>query len=323
MHYRKFGRTGWMVSEIGYGMWGMASWTGSSDAESRQSLQRAVDLGCNFFDTAWHYGCGHSEKLLGELVRGNPGRKLYVATKIPPKNLAWPARPEFTLDDCFPPHHIEKYVRISLENLGLESFDLIQFHSWSDAWLEDERWVKKIDDLRQQGLFRAVGISLNRWEPWNGVRAVQSGLIDSVQVMYNVFDQNPEDELIPACAGLGVAVIARCPLDQGSLTGTLTLDSKWPEGDWRNSHFDPKTLKESVEHADALKPVVPRGMTLPEMALRFILNNPTVSTIIPGMRKVKNVEENLRVVEFGPLPLDLHRELRKHRWDRKSGKRPK
>jgi aryl-alcohol dehydrogenase-like predicted oxidoreductase len=314
--YRQFGRTGWMVSEIGYGMWGMSSWTGSSDAESQQSLQRAVDLGCNFFDTAWHYGSGHSEKLLGELVRRNPKKKLYVATKIPPKNLVWPARPEFTLDDCFPPEHIEQYVHFSLENLGLEYFDVILFHTWSDAWVEDARWAKKIDELRRQGLFRAVGISLNRWEPWNGVRSVQSGLIDSVQVMYNIFDQNPEDELFPACAALDIAVIARCPLDQGSLTGTLTLESKWPEGDWRNEHFNPETLKASVEHADALKPLVLPGMTLPDMALRFILNNPTVSTVIPGMRRVKNVEENLRAAGQGPLPLDLYQELRKHRWDR-------
>jgi aryl-alcohol dehydrogenase-like predicted oxidoreductase len=323
MNYRRFGRTGWRVSELGYGMWGMASWTGSSDAESQQSMQHAVDSGGNFFDTAWHYGSGHSERLLGELVRQNPGKKLYVATKIPPKNLAWPARPEFTLDDCFPPEHIDQYVHISLENLGLENFDLIQFHTWSDAWLEDDRWVKKIDDLRRQGLFQAVGISLNRGEPWNGVRAVQSGLIDSVQVMYNIFDQNPEDDLFPACAAHDVAVIARCPLDQGSLTGALTLESKWPEGDWRNSHFGPETLRESVAHADALKPLLPPGMTLPAMALRFILNNPTVSTIIPGMRKVKNVEENLRACGQGPLPLDLHAELRKHRWDRKAVRRPK
>jgi len=304
-------------------MWGMASWTGSSDRESQHSLQRAVDLGCNFFDTAWHYGSGRSEQLLGGVVRRNPGKKLYVATKIPPKNLVWPARPEFTLDDCFPPEHIEQYVHISLENLGLENFDLIQFHTWSDIWLEDDRWVKKIDDLRKQGLFRAVGISLNRWEPWNGVRAVQSGLIDSVQVMYNIFDQNPEDELFPACAARDVAVIARCPLGQGSLTGTLTLESQWPEGDWRNTHFGPKTLKESVAHADALKPLVPRGLTLPEMALRFILNNPTVSTIIPGMRKVQNVEENVLASGQGPLPADLYRELRKHRWDRKPVRGPR
>ena len=322
MKYRRFGRTGWMVSEVGYGMWGMASWTGSSDAESAQSLQRAVDLGCNFFDTAWHYGSGHSERLLGELVRRNPGKKLYVATKVPPKNFVWPARPEFTLDDCFPPDHIDHYVHSSLENLGLESFDLIQFHTWSDAWLEDDRWVKKIDELRRQGLFRAVGISLNRWEPWNGVRAVESGLIDSVQVIYNIFDQNPEDELFPACAARDVGVIARCPLDQGALTGTLTLESKWPEGDWRNSRFRAQTLKDCVPHADALKPLVPPGLSLPEMALRFILNNPTVSTIIVGMRKTKNVEENLSVSEQGPLTVDLYAELVKHRWDRKATSRP-
>jgi aryl-alcohol dehydrogenase-like predicted oxidoreductase len=318
MNYRRFGRTGWMVSELGYGMWGMESWTGSNDSESQLALQRALDSGCNFFDTAWHYGRGQSERRLGELVRRNPGKKIYVATKIPPKNLAWPSRPEFTLDDCFPPGHIEEYVHISLDNLGAESIDLIQFHTWSDAWLKDDRWAGKIEELRRQGLFQAVGISLNRWEPWNGVRAVKSGLVDTVQVMYNIFDQNPEDELFPACAALGVAVIARCPLDQGSLTGGLTLESKWPEGDWRNQHFNPQTLMESVAHADALKPLVPTGMSLSQMALRFILNNPTVSTVIPGMRKVKNVEENLRAVAQGPLPLELHTALRRHRWDRTS-----
>jgi aryl-alcohol dehydrogenase-like predicted oxidoreductase len=323
MKYRRLGRAGWMVSEIGYGMWGMAAWTGSSDAESQLSLQRAVELGCNFFDTAWHYGSGHSEHLLGEVVRRNPGKKLFVATKIPPKNLTWPARPEFTLDDCYPSEHIDRYVHISLKNLGLETIDLIHFHTWSDAWLEDDRWVKKIDELRRKGLFRAVGISLNRWEPWNGVRAVRSGLIDAVQVMYNIFDQNPEDELFPACAAMDVGVIARCPLDQGALSGTLTLESKWPEGDWRSTHFTPERLKEFVSHADALKPLVPRGMTLPEMALRFILNNPDVSTLIPGMRKAKNVEANLLAGEQGPLPVDLYTELRKHRWDRESIRRPK
>lgn len=322
MKYRRFGRAGWMVSEIGYGMWGMSSWTGSSDSESRESLQHAADLGCNFFDTAWHYGSGHSEKLLGEMVRRNPGKKLYVATKIPPKNLTWPARPEFTLDDCYPPEHIEKYVHISLENLGMESVDLIQFHTWSDAWVEDDRWIRKIDELRRQGLFRAVGISLNRWEPWNGVRAVKSGLIDSVQVMYNIFDQNPQDELFPACVERDLAVIARCPLDQGALTGTLTLESKWPDGDWRNGRFGGAALKESVAHADALKPLVPSGGTLAEMALRFILNNPTVSTLIAGMRKTTNVEQNIRASERGPLPLDLYREVAKHRWDRKVTPRP-
>jgi len=316
MQYRRFGRTDWMVSQIGYGMWGMGGWTGSDDAESLASLQRAVELGCNFFDTAWGYGAGHSEGLLGQLVRANPDQKLYTATKIPPKNFKWPSRREYTLDDCFPPDHIERYVHRSLKNAGLPSFDLIQFHTWEDSWAADDRWAKKMDELRRQGLVHAVGISINRWEPWNGVKAAQSGLIDSVQVIYNIFDQNPEDELFPACAEMNVAVTARVPFDEGTLTGTLTQDSRWPEGDWRNTYFVPENLHASVERADALKPLAPEGMTMTEMALRFILNNPTVSTIIPGMRKLKHVEANIAAGNAGPLPAELHAQLRAHRWDR-------
>jgi aryl-alcohol dehydrogenase-like predicted oxidoreductase len=316
MNYRRFGRTDWMVSEIGYGMWGMGGWTGSDDQESLDALQFSVDMGCNFFDTAWGYGAGHSEGLLGQLVRRNPGKKLYTATKMPPKNFIWPSRREFTLDDCFPPDHIEEYVGKSLENMGLDTMDLIQFHTWEDSWVRDDRWYKKLDDLRSQGLIGAIGISINRWEPWNGVEAVRSGLIDAVQVIYNIFDQNPEDELFPACAEHDVAVIARVPFDEGSLTGNLTLESTWPEGDWRNTYFVPENLKSSVEHAEAVMPLVPAGMTLPEMALRFILNNPTVSTIIPGMRKLAHVESNIAASDAGPLPEDLHAQLRQHRWDR-------
>ena len=320
MRYRRFGRTGWQVSEIGYGMWGMGSWSGSDDEESMASLQHAVDLGCNFFDTAWAYGEGRSEGLLGQLVRANPSKHLYTATKIPPKNRQWPSRREFSLDDAFPTEHIEEYVHKSLANAGLESFDLVQFHVWEDSWVEDERWAKKMDELRAKGLIRAVGISINRWEPWNGVRTVKSGLIDSVQVIYNIFDQNPEDELFPACREKDVAVIARVPFDEGSLTGTLTKESEWPEGDWRNTYFVPENLIPSVERADALKPLVPKGATLPEMALRFILSNPTVSTIIPGMRKLKHVESNIASSDSGPLPEDLLAKLRGHRWERQPAK---
>jgi aryl-alcohol dehydrogenase-like predicted oxidoreductase len=316
MKYRKFGRTDWQVSEIGYGMWGMAGWTGSEDDESLTSLQRAVDLGCNFFDTAWGYGAGHSEALLGKIIKQNPGTQLYSATKIPPKNFIWPSRREFSLDDCFPPDHIEEYVHRSLENAGLESFDLIQFHVWEDHFVEDDRWVKKMDELRGQGLFHAVGISINRWEPWNGVKTVRSGLIDAVQVIYNIFDQNPEDALLPACEEMDVAVIARVPFDEGTLTGNITLDSTWPKDDWRSTYFVPENLASSVAHADALRPLVPAGMTMPEMALRFILNEPRVSTIIPGMRKLDHVEANIAASDTGPLPKELHTQLRDHRWDR-------
>src|ERR1700730_8834262 len=316
MQYRRFGRMRWNVSEIGYGMWGMAGWTGSEDAESLASLQRAVDLGCNFFDTAWAYGDGHSEQLLGKVLRANPGKRLYTATKVPRKNRQWPARREYTLDDCYPPEYIEEYVDKSLQNLGVATLDLIQLHTWEDQWLDDKRLLPAIEELRQSGKVRAFGLSLNRWEPWNGVRAVRKGIVDAVQVIYNIFDQNPEDELFPACREKDVAVIARVPFDEGSLTGSLTLDSKWPKGDWRNTYFVAENLKTSVARADALRPLLGDGLTMPEMALRFILNNKDVSTIIPGMRKRHHVEGNLAASDKGPLPAALQSELRKHRWDR-------
>jgi len=316
MKYRRFGKTELQVSEIGYGMWGMAGWTGSDDEESLASLQRAVDLECNFFDTAWDYGKGHSENLLGQIVRNNPNKKIFIATKIPPKNFIWPSRREFSLDDCFPPDHIEKYVNSSLKNANVEKFDLMQFHVWEDHFVEDDRWMKKMDELRTQGLIDAIGISINRWEPRNGVKTVRSGLIDAVQVIYNIFDQNPKDELLPACAEMDVAVIARVPFDEGTLTGKLTLESTWPEDDWRSTYFVPENLKSSVEHVDALRPLVPEGMTMTEMALRFILNEKRISTVIPGMRKLKHVEANMAANEAGPLPQELYTKLCQHRWDR-------
>jgi aryl-alcohol dehydrogenase-like predicted oxidoreductase len=320
MQYRRFGRTGWSVSEIGYGMWGMAGWSGSEDAESVASLQRAVDLGCNFFDTAWAYGDGHSEELLGKVLRANPGKRLYTATKVPPKNRQWPARREHSLDDCYPPEYIEEYVAKSLANLGLKTLDLIQLHTWEDRWLDDKRLLPVIEKLRSSEKVRAFGLSLNRWEPWNGVRAVGSGVVDAVQVIYNIFDQNPEDELFPACREKDVAVIARVPFDEGSLTGALTLESKWPAGDWRNTYFVAENLKATVAHVEELKKIRRGGISMAEMALRFILNNKDVSTIIPGMRKIANVETNVAASDRGPLPGPVQAELRKHRWDRKPTK---
>jgi aryl-alcohol dehydrogenase-like predicted oxidoreductase len=316
MRNRKFGRLGWEVSEIGYGMWGMGGWTGSDDAESMTSLQRSVELGCNFFDTAWGYGAGHSEGLLGQLVRANPGQKLYTATKIPPKNRRWPSQRIFTLAESYPPDHIEEYVEKSLSNAGLDSFDLMQLHTWEDQWLEDDRWYGKLDALRSAGVIGGIGISMNRWEAWNGVEAVKSGLIDAVQVIYNIFEQSPLDELFPACREHEVAVIARVPFDEGTLTGTLTNESSWPKNDWRSTYFVPENLRVSVEYGEALKPLVPEGMTMAEMALRFILAEPTVSTIIPGMRKTRHVEANMATSETGPLDEGLLKELAEHRWDR-------
>ncbi len=317
MRYRTFGRTGWQVSEVGYGMWGMAGWTGSDDEASRRSLQAAVQGGCNFFDTAWAYGEGHSEQLLGELVRTYPDRKLYTATKIPPKNRQWPSQRGAALADVFPPDYIREYTEKSLANLGLPGVDLMQFHVWEDDWAADESWQRAVDDLKRQGLIRAIGISINRWEPWNALRTLRTGRIEAVQVIYNIFDQAPVDELFPLCRELNVGVIARVPFDEGTLTGTLTKDSRWPEGDWRNSYFVPENLMPSVERADALKPLVPAGLTMAEMALRFILSNPDVSTVIPGMRQARHVGGNLAASDAGALAPELLTQLHSHRWDRR------
>lgn len=317
MQYRTFGRLGWQVSEVGYGMWGMGGWTESDDAESMQSLHRSVELGCNFFDTAWGYGAGHSEGLLGQLVRSHPDKKLYVATKIPPKNFKWPSRREYTLDETFPPDHIREYTEKCLQNLGLPSIDLMQFHVWEDGWAHDERWQRAVDDLKREGLITSMGISVNRWEPENVLEALKTGLIDAVQVIYNIFDQAPEDKLFPLCNELNIAIIARVPFDEGTLTGNLTRESTWPEGDWRNTYFVPENLNASVERAEALRPLIPDGMTMPDMAMRFILSHPTVSTVIPGMRKLRHVESNIATSDGKGLPRDLIEKLRAHRWDRK------
>jgi aryl-alcohol dehydrogenase-like predicted oxidoreductase len=324
MNYRRFGRTGWQVSEIGYGMWGLAGWTGSDDRETSASLHRAVELGCNFFDTAWAYGDGKSEEILAKILSeyknnrsvGGPDKHLYAATKIPPKNRQWPSRRDFTLDDCYPAEYVKEYIEKSLKNLGVDTIDLMQFHTWEDRWLSDERLPRIIEEMKKSGKVRAFGPSVNRWEPYNGIRAVLEGHAEAVQVIYNIFDQNPEDALFPICKMKDAAVIARVPFDEGTLTGTLTLDSKWPAGDWRNTYFVPENLKSSIAHAEALRTLIPAGSTMAEVALRFILNQPAVSTIIPGMRKIKNVEANAGASAAGPLAAELHKKLRAHRWDR-------
>jgi len=316
MQTRTFGRLGWSVGEIGYGMWGMGGWTGSDDEESLRSLDRSVQLGCNFFDTAWGYGEGHSERLLGRLVRQHPDRRLYVATKIPPKNFKWPSKRGYRLEDCFPADHIRIYAEKSLANLGVASIDLLQFHVWEDAWATDDRWQRAIEDLKREGLIEGAGVSVNRWEPANVLETLKTDLIDAVQVIYNIFDQAPEDELFPACRERNIAVIARVPFDEGTLTGNLTRETRWPDGDWRNTYFTKENQDASVDRAEALRPLIPAGMTMPEMALRWILAEPTVSAIIPGMRKLKNVESNIAASDGKTLDTSLMAQLKSHRWDR-------
>jgi aryl-alcohol dehydrogenase-like predicted oxidoreductase len=316
MRYRTWPRTTWQIAEIGYGMWGMGGWSGSDDDESLAALDEAVSLGCNFFDTAWAYGEGHSERLLGRLLRRHTDRRLYVATKIPPRNFCWPARPSYALEDVFPADHIRDYTERSLANLGVESIDLQQFHVWTDAWAGDDRWKREIESLKREGLIRSFGISVNRWEPTNVLRALDSGLVDSVQVVYNIFDQDPEVELFPYCQERGIAVIARVPFDEGSLTGTLTTSSEWPDGDWRNLYFSPERLAGTVARVDRIRDLLPASMSLPELALRFVLHHPAVTTTIPGMRRIGHVRANLAAGDGRSLPAGLVERLRSHQWTR-------
>ena len=316
MHTRRFGRLGWQVSDIGYGMWGMAGWTGSDDERSLASLHQAVELGCTFFDTAWGYGEGHSERLLGQVVRAHPDVRLYTASKIPPKNRQWPSQRGMRLDDVFPADYIDEYANKSLENLGIATLDLLQFHVWEDEWAQDDRWWRAMASLRDQGLIGGIGVSVNRWEPTNVVETLRTGQVDAVQVIYNIFDQAPEDELFPLCQELDVAIIARVPFDEGSLTGTMTRDMKFPDGDWRNLYFCEENLDQTIDRVDALRADVPSGMTMPDLALRFILSNDTVSTVIPGMRSIAHVHSNIAASDAGPLDANVVERMRAHRWDR-------
>lgn len=320
MRYRKMGNLGWEVSEVGYGMWGIGGgpggFTGWDYDMAPKCLDQAVELGCNFFDTAWAYGRGISEQMLGALLKRHPGKRLYIATKIPPKNREWPPGAEDTLDDAYPADHIREYTRKSLDNLGVSRIDLMQLHTWEDRWAADGRWQEVIRGLKREGVIDKVGISVNRWEPANCLAALDTGLIDVIQVIYNIFDQAPEDELFERAQRDGIGIIARVPFDEGTLTGTLTGDTTWPEDDWRSTYFGEENFKPSVERGERLKAALPEGASMPEVALRFILHHPAVSTVIPGMRKPQHVSANLGVSDGVPLDDALLRELRRHRWDR-------
>jgi len=237
--------------------------------------------------------------------------------KVPPKNRKWPASPRYSYEDCFPAEHVFSYADSIRKKLNVDCIDLLQFHVWDDSWAHEKAFSETVSKLKRSKVIRSFGISLNRWQPENGIAALRTGLVDVVQVVYNIFDQAPEDELFPVCKQLGVGVIARVPLDEGSLGGKLTAETKFPESDWRSTYFNPENLRATVERVERLKAILPKSMTLPEMAIRFILSHPEVSTTIVGMRNPEHVRQNLALSDAGPLPAELINELRKHRWNRK------
>jgi aryl-alcohol dehydrogenase-like predicted oxidoreductase len=318
MRYRKLGRTGIEVSEIGYGAWGIggAQWGGADDDESIQALHRAIDLGLNFIDTALAYGEGRSERLVGRVVRERP-ETVHVATKVPPKNRIWPAEEGSALEEVFPPGYVRECAEQSLRNLGMDTVDLLQLHVWNDHWADSTELVEEVDELRSSGKIRFFGISINDHQPANGLRLIERGAIDTVQVIYNVFDQSPEDELFPACREHDVGVIARVPLDEGGLTGRIDAGTEFEGDDFRAHYFRGDRKREVHERATAIASDLGiEASNLAEAALRFILSEPTVSTVIPGMRSLRNVERNVAASDAGPLPAGHRERLRAHRWVR-------
>jgi aryl-alcohol dehydrogenase-like predicted oxidoreductase len=318
MNLRPLGRTGLQVSEIGYGAWGIGQtmWLGADDDESVRALNRAADLGVTLYDTALAYGDGHSEQLVGALARERD-EPLVVATKIPPKNKIWPAPDGIDPDEAFPADYVIECTERSLSNLGLDTLDLQQFHVWSDEWVGRGSWLDAVEQLKSEGKIRAFGVSINDHQPANALKLIESGAVDAVQVIYNVFDQAPEDELLPACAEHGVGVLARVPFDEGSLTGNIGPDTEFPEGDFRNRYFRDGRKQEVADHVQAiLDDLGIERAQLPEVALRYILSHPAVSTVIPGMRSVRNVERNAALGDGNGLPADQVSALKRHRWER-------
>jgi len=319
MKHRKLGRTNLDVSEIGFGAWGIGGtmWIGASDKESLAALHYAIELGVNFIDTALVYGNGHSEELVGR-VAGETEREIHIATKVPPKNRLWPAPPGIGIEEAFPRDYIVRSTEESLRNLGREIIDLQQLHVWNPEWTGRDEWKRAFEDLKTQGKVRAFGISINNHQPDSALGIIETGLIDTVQVIYNIFDQSPERNLFPACIRHNIGVLARVPLDEGALTGRITEATVFPEGDFRNSYFRGDRKKQVAERVAAIVGDLDLkdASHLPEIAIRFCLSHPAVSTVIPGMRSKSSVEGNTMASGQGPLPANTLDILRDHAWDR-------
>lgn len=317
MKYRTLGRTGIEVSEIGYGAWGIGGiqWTGGNDGEAKRALNLAIDQGLNFIDTALAYGGGHSERLVGEVARSRK-EPIYIATKVPPKNLQWPAR-DVPVKEVFPYDYIIECTEQSLRNLGVETIDLQQFHVWHDSWTHQTEWLDALLKLREQGKVRYFGISINDYQPANSLAVLRQGHMDAVQVIYNIFEQAPEQQLYPVCQELNIGVLARVPFDEGGLTGAIRPDSVFPESDFRSWFFRGDRKQKVFDRVEKLKSLLgSEAETLAELALRFTLSHPAVSSVIPGMRTTNHVTSNISYSDGRRLSEQMLSRLREFAWDR-------
>jgi len=328
MKYRTLGKTGFKVSEVGFGTWQLANdpdaWIGSDINESIQCLKKYSDEGGNFIDTAWIYGYSNahpnnhpSEELIGRFLKTVNRNNIIVATKIPPKNMYWPALKNSLISEIFPEHHIIQCVNDSLKSLGVDQIDLMQFHVWQDSWANENEWKDTISEILQSGKVKFFGISINDYQPSNCLKTLDTGLIATIQFIFNIFHQKPTEKLLPYAKEHNIGLIARVPLDEGGLGGKITSHTTFLQGDLRNTYFGGSRLEELVQRTAKLKRFLGNEVhLLPKMALRYILSFNQISTVIPGMRRLYQVEDNLKTSELGGLSQNLMNEIKNHSWER-------
>ncbi|MBN1834713.1 MAG: aldo/keto reductase [Spirochaetales bacterium] len=319
MKHRPFGKTGLEVSEIGFGAWAIGgSWGSQRDEDSIKALHRALDLGVNFIDTAAGYGDGRSERIVGKVLRerGEQGR-VVVTTKTPPASGPWPPSPYCRWQDRYSEEYLRANVEERLRNLGTETLDVLLLHTWTRAWNRDPQPLEILSKLKKEGKLRFFGVSTPEHDQNALVQLMRDGRLDAVEVIYNIFEQEPAAEFLPEAAEKGVGVIARMPFDESALTGKLTESTRFEEGDFRNNYFMGDRLSRTVrEVRKVAADLEGSGYTLPQAAIRFVLAHRAVSLTIPGMRNLQQVEANVGVSELPDMPEDLQRRLRAHNWRR-------
>lgn len=318
MKHRPFGRLGWQVSEIGFGAWalGGGAWGAQSDDDSLAALHRALDLGVNLIDTAAGYGAGRSEQVIARALAGRATREqVYLVTKTPPVAGNWPPQPHERIEDRYP----EAYLRANLEErlrfLRTDRIDVLLLHVWSRAWNREPSALEVLEKFKREGKIRAYGISTPDHDQDQLNTLLAAGRLDVVQLVYNLFEQQPAAEALPLAQASGTAVMGRLALDEGGLTGKLTRETRFPEGDFRNGYFGGDRLARTVERVDKVREdFAGTGYTVAQGALKFALSHPAMSTIIPGMRNAAQAEANVAVSDLPDMPAALLEKLRRHIW---------
>ena len=318
MRYRKFGKTGWDVSEIGFGAWQIgASWAGQTESDSLAALNTALDNGCNFIDTAQGYGDGKSEQIIARVLsdRKSSSSHIYVATKIPPSPGAWPPSPYDRIEERYPEKYLRERLERSLKDLRIDCIDLLQLHTWTRAWNRNPVALETLRKFKQAGKIRAIGISTPEHDQDSLVDLMRNDWLDSVQVIYNIFQQQPQAEFLPTAREKGVAVIVRCALDESGLGGRLTSNTKFGEGDVRNGYFAGDRLARTVHRVQKIKETIGDAEpTVASAAIKFAMKPAAVSTVIVGTRNADQALINCGLSDQAPLTDDLEHKLRDHQW---------